>query len=279
MGSKPQGKFTFECEDITPALRDSSSAGRNQVWKNWYDKLISQLGNSEYRFFNYGYLGPEKIELDPAEQDKRNFIELYQRTLGDTDLTGKDVLDVSSGLGGGALWISRRHRPASLVAMDLSTEAVNLCNEWYSDQRNLRFVVGDSESLPFPDSSFDVIYNVESSHCYGNFGAFLEEAQRVLRPDGVFCWSDFQSRSEMADIKSQFMDSGFTTVSFQDITEGVIRSLEFVRNGISEGTLDSNLFIWGGDTDSIQDVIEEFGDWRSYHCCQISMDSSARSSR
>ncbi|MEC9475712.1 MAG: class I SAM-dependent methyltransferase [Planctomycetota bacterium] len=279
MESKPHGKFTFECEDITPALRASSPAGRNQLWKNWYDKLISQLGNSEYRFINYGYMAQEKLELDPAEQDRRNFIELYQQTLGDTDLTGKDVLDVSSGLGGGALWISRRHRPASLVAMDLSTEAVNLCNEWYSDQRNLRFVVGNSESLPFPDSSFDVIYNVESAHCYTNFGAFLQEVQRVLRPDGVFCWSDFQNRDSMDSLRLQFSSAGFTTVNFEDITDGVIRSLEYVRCGISDGSLDSNLFIWGGDTDGIQGVIEEFRDWRSYHCCQISMDSSARSSR
>ncbi len=278
MESKPHGKFTFECEDITPALRASSPAGRNQLWKNWYDKLISQLGNSEYRFINYGYMAQEKLELDPAEQDRRNFIELYQQTLGDTDLTGKDVLDVSSGLGGGALWISRRHRPASLVAMDLSTEAVNLCNEWYSDQRNLRFVVGNSESLPFPDSSFDVIYNVESAHCYTNFGAFLQEVQRVLRPDGVFCWSDFQNRDSMDSLRLQFSSAGFTTVNFEDITDGVIRSLEYVRCGISDGSLDSNLFIWGGDTDGIQGVIEEFRDWRSYHCCQISMDSSALSS-
>lgn len=187
MDSKPQKKTTFECEDITPALRNSPPASHNRVWKNWYDKLIGQLEKSEYRFINYGYSSQEKIELDSSEEDKRNFIELYQRTLGDTDLAGKDVLDIGSGLGGGPLWISRKHRPASLVGMDLSPRAVSLCNRWYGDQPNLKFVVGDSESLPFPDASFDVIYNVESSHCYTHFGAFLEEVVRVLRPGGVFC--------------------------------------------------------------------------------------------
>ena len=279
MDSKPHKIFTFECEDITLALGNSPSDERNQVWKNWYDALIGQLANSEYRFINYGYLSLEKTDLDPSLEDKRNFIELYQRTLGDTDLAGKDVLDVSSGLGGGALWISRKHHPASLVGMDLSTEAVSLCKRWYGEEQNLRFVVGDSESLPFPDASFDVIYNVESSHCYTDLGAFLREVIRVLRPDGVFCWSDFQSRASMADIKSQFIASGFTSVNFDDITDGTLRSLEFVHNGILDGTLDSNLYIWGGDSDGIQDVIAEFSDWRSYHCCRLSRDPSVRSSR
>ena len=89
-------------EDITPALRNSPPDRRNQVWKDWYDSLINQLEDDDYRFMNYGYLGLEKLELEPADEANRIFIELYQLTLGDTNLTSKKVLDISSGLGGGA---------------------------------------------------------------------------------------------------------------------------------------------------------------------------------
>ncbi len=224
---------------------------------------------------NYGYLGREGPELEPSDEADRIFIELYQVTLGGTDLTDKDVLDISSGLGGGAYWISRTCQPSSLVGMDLSPEAVGLCSKRYSDQHNLRFVVGDAESLPFPDNSFDVVYNIEASHCYTNFDVFLSEIFRVLRAGGVFCWSDFQSRTSMEKIESDFENSGLDIVSLNDITDGVLRSLDLVHKAISEGKLDSNQIIWSSDTDSLQDVIQEFaGGGRSYHCCNLSKKNS-----
>ncbi|HIL32867.1 MAG TPA: class I SAM-dependent methyltransferase [Candidatus Poseidoniales archaeon] len=265
----------WDIEDITPALRDSPPDRRNQVWRDWYNHLISQLDNCDYRFMNYGYLGREGPELEPSDEADRIFIELYQVTLGGTDLTDKDVLDISSGLGGGAYWISRTCQPSSLVGMDLSPEAVGLCSKRYSDQHNLRFVVGDAESLPFPDNSFDVVYNIEASHCYTNFDVFLSEIFRVLRAGGVFCWSDFQSRTSMEKIESDFENSGLDIVSLNDITDGVLRSLDLVHKAISEDKLDSNQIIWSSDTDSLQDVIQEFaGGGRSYHCCNLSKKNS-----
>jgi SAM-dependent methyltransferase len=260
-----------DIEDITPALRDSPTDRRNQVWRDWYDSLINQLENRDYRFMNYGYIGLEKLELEPADEANRIFIELYQLTLGDTDLTGKDVLDISSGLGGGASWISRWRQPASLIGMDISSEAVSLSNKWYGGQQNLRFVVGDAEALPFPDASIDVVYNVESSHCYANFDAFLREVFRVLKADGIFCWSDFQGRATMEIIVSRFEDAGFTIISSNDITDGVLRSLEFIYKAISEGIFNGEKVIWGGNLESLQDVIQEFaGGDHSYHHLRLS---------
>jgi len=265
----------WNIEDITPALRDSPPDRRNQVWRNWYDRLVSQLDDSDYRFMNYGYLGLESPKLEPSDEANRIFIELYQVTLGDTSLTDKDVLDISSGLGGGAYWISRVCQPSSLVGMDFSPEVVRLCNKWYGGQHNLRFVVGDAEALPFPDNSFDVIYNVEASHCYANYDVFLREVFRVLKAGGVFCWSDFQSRTSMEKIETDFENCGFEIVSLDDITDGVLRSLDSVHKAISEGKLDGKQIIWGNDTESLQDVIQEFaGGGRSYHCCNLSKKNS-----
>ena len=52
--------------------------------------------------------------------------------------------------------------------------------KWYADQDNLSFVEGNAENLPFDDESFDLVYNVESSHCYGDMGAFIEQVHRCF---------------------------------------------------------------------------------------------------
>ena len=53
------------------------------------------------------------------------------------------------------------------------------------------FVQGDSEALPFPNGSFDVVINVESSHTYPHFDRFAAEVWRVLRTNGTFLITDF----------------------------------------------------------------------------------------
>ena len=55
-----------------------------------------------------------------------------------------------------------------------------------SPRPRLTFQVGDAERLPFGDGTFDVVLNVESSHCYGRFDLFLGEVRRVLRPERPF---------------------------------------------------------------------------------------------
>ncbi|MEE3242751.1 MAG: class I SAM-dependent methyltransferase [Candidatus Thermoplasmatota archaeon] len=260
-----------QIEDITPALRNSKHDKRNKIWKDWYDRLISQMNDNYYSFLNYGYLGQKGIDLSPSDEAVRIFLELYQVTLGNTSLKSKSILDVSSGMGGGAAWIARTHNPASLVGLDISSEAVRLCNRLYHNQPNLSFTTGDAESIPFPDSSFDVVYNVEASHCYTNFNAFVTEVFRVLRPGGYFCWSDFHSSARMRGIESIFTNSGFEMESLSDITEGVLRSLDFVK----QGQTDVKRIIWATDIGSLEPVVQEFSSGeRSYHCCRLFKNNS-----
>jgi ubiquinone/menaquinone biosynthesis C-methylase UbiE len=55
--------------------------------------------------------------------------------------------------------------------------------------------VGDAQRLPFADASFDVVLNVEASHCYPDFPGFLDEVARVLKPGGRFGHADLRYRS------------------------------------------------------------------------------------
>jgi ubiquinone/menaquinone biosynthesis C-methylase UbiE len=100
----------------------------------------------------------------------------------------------------------------------------------YAGQDNLDFVKGDAMALPFDDESFDVIYNVESSHCYSNMGAFVSEAHRVLRPGGLFAWADFRDETRMREVHDIFLDTGFVIVKQSDVTAEVLQALDEVSD-------------------------------------------------
>lgn len=176
---------------------------------------------------NYGYAAaPDDppLPLDPGDEADRLCIGLYARTLGDTPLEGRDVLEVGCGRGGGAAWIARRHRPRTTVGLDFSAAAVDLCTR-HRRAPGLSFVRGDAESVPFPDASFDVVVNVESSHCYGSMPTFLSEVRRVLRPGGTFLWADFRGADALPAVRSDLRASGLRLAAEEDVTSRVVDAL------------------------------------------------------
>ena len=58
-------------------------------------------------------------------------------------------------------------KPKTIIGVDISKDAVALCNSTYKET-GLSFETGDSENLPFKENVFDIVINVESSHCYGD---------------------------------------------------------------------------------------------------------------
>ena len=70
---------------------------------------------------NYGYAaGREPLALDPADEPDRFCIQLYAHVLDGVDVTGTDVLEVGSGRGGGASWISRSLAPSTTTGVDFA---------------------------------------------------------------------------------------------------------------------------------------------------------------
>jgi ubiquinone/menaquinone biosynthesis C-methylase UbiE len=142
-------------------------------------------------FFNFGYEEdpPMALPLAPFDEPNRYCIQLYHVTASQVDLTGKKVLEVSCGAGGGASYIMRTLGPASYTALDLNPASIDLCRNSHNIA-GLDFVQGDAQNLPFPDESFDAVINVEASHQYPDFVGFLTEVARVLRPGGHFLYTD-----------------------------------------------------------------------------------------
>ena len=207
------------------ALRISPPKIRSRFWKSLYQRMARSHKDPEFKFMNYGFKDKNPPTLSPEDEPDRLFIQLYHMNLRDTDIEGKDILEIGSGRGGGASWVSKTLNPKSLVALDYSEEAVNRCIEWYYTQKNLIFLEGNAENLPFEDETFDVVYNVESSHCYGNIPAFLDETFRVMRKGGKFCWTDMRDQKTMDEMHEQFLHSGFSIESRKEVTDNVLRAL------------------------------------------------------
>jgi ubiquinone/menaquinone biosynthesis C-methylase UbiE len=165
------------------------------------------------------------LALDDGDEQNRYCIQLYHHVAGAVDLTGRRVLEVGSGRGGGAAFIHRYLHPAEMVGLDFSEQAVDLCRRMYR-MPGLRFVHGDAEDIPFDDATFDAVVNVESSHCYGSMPTFLNEVARVLRPGGHFLFADFRPAADLATLHRRLTDSGLRVASHEDITPNVVAALE-----------------------------------------------------
>jgi hypothetical protein len=101
---------------------------KKPLWRTWYNYLARSHRAPEWTFMNYGYATPGENMLRLAETDEpdRHWIQLYHHVAGAVDLENCRVLEVGSGRGGGASFIKRYLRPASMIGVDLSKDAIDL---------------------------------------------------------------------------------------------------------------------------------------------------------
>jgi ubiquinone/menaquinone biosynthesis C-methylase UbiE len=199
---------------------------QKKLWHGWYQYLARHYRGADWTFMNYGFNDPaSRLKLDPADKPDQACIQLYNHVAGAVSLEGLNVLEVGSGRGGGASYIARYLKPAALTGVDLSEEAIGFCRRTHRVP-GLSFQTGDAESLPFESDMFDVVVNIESSHCYPHLPAFFHEVARVLKHGGHFLYADFRSREEVDSWRHTLMASGLTMQAETDITPGVIRGLD-----------------------------------------------------
>ncbi|WP_424077839.1 phthiotriol/phenolphthiotriol dimycocerosates methyltransferase [Mycobacterium sp.] len=195
--------------------------------KYWYPLITRRWDTEDVTLLNWGYEEdpPMALPLAGEEEPNRYGIQLYHRTATQTDLSGKQVLEVSSGHGGGAAYLVRTFHPTSYVGLDYNPDGVAFAQKRY-DLPGLEFVHGNAESLPFPDESFDVVLNVEASHTYPHFDRFLPEMTRVLRPGGHFLYADFRGFLEHDAWDKALANLPMRMDSKRIINEEVLRGLE-----------------------------------------------------
>lgn len=165
------------------------------------------------------------LPLDPSDEPDRYFIQLYHSTATQVDLTGKRVLEVSCGHGGGASYIVRTLDTASYTGLDLNPAGVEFCRRRHRHS-GLAFVHGNAIALPFEDSSFDAVLNVQASFAYPSLPQFLREVHRVLRPGGHLLYTDRRRRKQFAQWEQDLAGSPLRCFSDRSIGEQVATGLE-----------------------------------------------------
>jgi len=202
---------------------------RRIVVQRWYQHLAGSYRDKDWTFMNFGYMNLDsqvpRLELDPALEAERYSVQLYHHVASAVDLKGRDVLEVGSGRGGGAAYVKRYLQPRTMTGVDFSANAVDFSQAVHTAE-GLTFMVGDAESLPFDDHSFDVVINVESSHTYGSMETFLKEVARVLRPKGYFLFTDMRAKESVPTLRCQLQDSGLHILNERDISQNVLKALE-----------------------------------------------------
>ena len=202
-----------------------------------YTKIAEYLSKSAnlsgfaqaYCYLNFGYEPNENKQYARVTLPKyllnKQSVNLTLEVIGDTDLSGRRVLEIGSGRGGNILTMKEYFNPLLVVGVDLCEASVRFCKNTHQ-LPNLFFSVGDAENVPFAEGFFDVVFNLESSHAYPNRNKFYHEVHRVLKPDGCFLYSDILAVEEFIIAQHYCEDLGFQLTRNQDISSNVIMSCD-----------------------------------------------------
>jgi len=204
---------------------------KKPLWRLWHNMIIKfdrkNTDNPEI-FLNYGYSNEGEFDyFQLKEEDKADkySIQLYAHASRHHKFEGTDVLEVGSGRGGGAYFLSRYFKPKSYVALDINQKTVDFCNKTLKAD-GLSFVQGEAEKLPFEDESFDAVVNVESARCYGDIPKFFSEVKRVLKPGGKFCFIDMIKPEDYDQLVEDLKATGMKIIETKNVLPNVVEALK-----------------------------------------------------
>jgi ubiquinone/menaquinone biosynthesis C-methylase UbiE len=150
-------------------------------------------------------LDPERLtqaELSAHDQDHFGGLEANDALIALAGIGPQhDVLDVCSGLGGPARHLADRVG-CRVTGLDLNAGRVAAACRFA--QRvgladRVRFEQGDALAMPFAPESFDVVMGQEAWCHVPHKPRLIAECARVLRPGGVFAFTDILRREGLAE--------------------------------------------------------------------------------
>jgi len=151
------------------------------------------------RFYDAHAEAADDRRLFEVEPHRRHSLELIVPWVVSSLQPGDRVVDIA---GGSGVYASRivRSLPVTVTGLDISPAIVAQRAE---DPLLTENVVGDMESLPFADESFDAALFIAALHHVPDATSPLREAWRVLRPGGrLFVYEPCSLRAGTAGVRS-----------------------------------------------------------------------------
>lgn len=120
----------------------------------------------------------------PSLKDNLGQARLVQKHV--QELSARNILELGCGKGFNLAHLARLSPEAELVGIDLTPKHINIASKRYAGLGNLRFILGDFQSLPLDNQTFDLLFEVEAVCHAPDAASVFREAYRVLRPGGRF---------------------------------------------------------------------------------------------
>jgi ubiquinone/menaquinone biosynthesis C-methylase UbiE len=186
--------------------------------------------NHLYEFIGGFYDDTQRVACALAGFDRGTYVMSY---LGLLEVKpGDSVLETSVGTG---LNFKYLPRGVSLTGIDLSPEMLINC------QTNLRrwqlsadLFLGNAESLPFADSSFDVVFHVGGINFFNDRAKAIREMIRVARPGSRILIADETEEH----VKAAFERGPITSSYYKGRKEAVTAPIDLVPAEMLETHLD-----------------------------------------
>ena len=227
-------------------------------WQRQTEKVICYYESTakDYKLF---WIGLEDLAVhfgyydQSVKSHRESLLKMNEMLARYANITSKDnVLDAGCGYGGSAIWLAKHIgcRVAGITLVSSQVQQAKRYAEKHSVSESVHFTQMDYTHTSFPDSSFDVIWALESIVHTASKQAFIREAHRLLSTGGRLLIGEYMLREHpplsqaekdtfspwlegwampslliVGEYRRPLGDGGFTIVQIHDVIENVRRSV------------------------------------------------------
>lgn len=169
-----------------------------EYFSEGYDSLkmiLNKVKDNNKDYMNFGYWGDDDETLTDANKN------LCKKVINEfSDISG-DLLDVGCGYGEQDIYWKRRYG-YNITALDISEKQIKQAKKRLKREgiKGIKFINGNSTSLPACDESYEKIISLESAFHYEPRINFFNESHRVLKPGGEMVIADILINNEKLGI-------------------------------------------------------------------------------
>ena len=170
----------------------------NSAYSNAVNTARDYYNSDDADRFYARVWGGEDIHVGLYENDEEPIFDASRRTVAHmADMVGEltpdhRVIDLGAGFGGAARFLARNYgcRVTALNLSEVENQRDRAVNESEGLDHLVEVTDGNFEATPFEDGSFDVVWSQDALLHSGERAAVVREVARLLKPGGVFIFTD-----------------------------------------------------------------------------------------